>query len=269
MDGALGGPLVAFAQELAGLARTETLPRFRQDLHVTDKGGGAFDPVTEGDREAERVMRRAIEVRWPDHGIIGEEHGQLRPEARWRWVLDPIDGTRAYVCGVPSWTTLIGLEEHGSPVVGVVDQPFLGERWVGGADGTLYIRGGEAVRARTSGRTRLETARVSTTDPRAGGAFTHAEAEAFDAVARRTPLQRFSMDAYGYGLLALGTLDLVIESTLKHYDYAALVPVVRGAGGVITDWDGGLPGSDPRGRIVAAANPALHAAALEHLRGCP
>ena len=260
-----------FARDLALAARDETLPRFRQALAVENKKEGtAFDPVTEADREAEAVIRTLIEARYPGHGILGEEHGEKPGEGPFRWVLDPVDGTRAFVCGVPSWTTLIALEYEGRPVVGVIDQPWTGEMFIGAAGAKLHDD--RAARAlRVSGETGLAQARLSTTDPRAGQCFSDAEAAAFAAVAGQVRLTRFGLDACAYALLAAGHFDLVIEAGLQHYDAAALVPVVEQAGGIVTDWTGKPvgPGFDrplaeggQGGRIVAAASAALLEAAL-------
>ncbi len=258
--------LTAFAERLADAARAETLPRFRANAEIHNKAGALFDPVTDADREAERAMRRMIAAFYPGHGVIGEEFGKTAPDALYRWVLDPVDGTRAFICGVPSWATLIAVERGGAPLVGLIDQPFTGERWIGAAgQGARYRRGGDTAPCRTSGIDALSRARLSTTDPRAAGYFTRGEAEAFAAVAARTRVARFSLDAYGYALLARGEIDLVIEANLNHHDFAALIPVVEGAGGVITGWRGEAPGTDDRGRIVAAASPALHRAAMEIL----
>ncbi|MBV1856836.1 MAG: histidinol-phosphatase [Nannocystaceae bacterium] len=252
---------VDFAHGLADAARAETLPRFRTDLRVDNKLDEAFDPVTDADREAERAIRSQIETRYPEHGILGEEFGEVRGDARLRWVLDPVDGTRSFVCGVPTWTTLIALEMEGEPMLGVIDQPYVGERWVGSREGTLLHRGGNIRKVATSGRTALSDARISTTDPRAAAYFTESDAAAFARVAGECKLARFSMDAYAYALLATGHLDLVVESGLQHYDYAALAPVVRGAGGVISNWDGGAFDAAKGGHLIAAATPELHAAA--------
>lgn len=258
---------IPFAERLADAARAETLPRFRAGGAIIDKGGRGFDPVTEADREAERAIRALIGASHPDHGVIGEEFGAEQPDAEWRWVLDPVDGTRAYICGAVTWTTLIALERGGAPVIGVIDQPYTDERWIGAPSGTTLRLKGASTVCRTSGVTSLGDARISTTDPREDGYFSAAESAAFAALARRCKVARFSLDAYAYGLLAMGALDLVVESSLKHHDYAALKPVVEGAGGVITDWTGAPLGGCARGRIVAAATPDLHTAALEMLRG--
>ncbi len=261
-----------FAAHLADAARAQTLPRFRSGLEVSNKAGADFDPVTDADREAERAMREMIAKTYPDHGIIGEEFGETRGEGPWCWVLDPVDGTRAFVCGVPSWTTLIALEFEHQPCLGLIDQPYMDERWVAANGATRFHHRdggyGDAARAcRTSGVEDLSAARISTTDPRPrpAGYIYDEEAAAFARLAGETRLARFSMDAYAYALLAHGELDLVVEAGLNHHDYAALAPVIEGAGGVVTNWSGAPVGSDARGETVAAATPTLHAAALKVL----
>ncbi|MGH1344164.1 MAG: histidinol-phosphatase [Nannocystales bacterium] len=258
---------IAFAHELADAAKLETLPRFRSPLAVDNKVAADFDPVTDADREAERVIRALIEDRFPEHGILGEEHGERLPQAHRRWVLDPVDGTRSFICGSPTWTTLIALEADREPLLGVIDQPYVGERWIG-TDGRAWLhRHGSVKVIRTSSCRSLADARISTTDPRAAGYFDEDQAALFARIAAASKLARFSMDAYAYALLASGELDLVIESGLQHYDYAALAPVVRGAGGVITGWGGKAFDAAGGGHTVAAATPELHAAALEYLNG--
>lgn len=257
----------AFAERLADAARHETLPRFRAGAAIDNKASLAFDPVTDADREAERAIRAMIARAYPEHGVIGEEFGSERAGVQWRWVLDPVDGTRAFICGAPSWATLIALEHRETPVVGIIDQPFTDERWIGAGGKAHYRRGVAEQACRTSGLQDVSAARVSTTDPRAGQYFSEGEAARFAAVFAAARVARFSLDAYAYGLLAIGELDLVIETSLKHHDFAALKPVVEGAGGVITAWSGGQLGSDARGSIVAAASPALHEAALAILNG--
>ncbi|MEM6293345.1 MAG: histidinol-phosphatase [Myxococcota bacterium] len=254
--------LVDFAHRLADAARAETLPRFRTALEVDNKIAASFDPVTDADREAERVIRALIEAEQPEHGILGEEFGVLRPDASHRWVLDPVDGTRSFICGAPTWTTLIALEQVQEPLVGIIDQPYIGERWCGVPGKTTVTHAGSTRVARTSGCVSLSDARISTTDPRDVAYFTRTESAAFAELASACKLARFSMDAYAYALLAVGQLDLVVESALAHYDYAALAPVVRGAGGVITSWNGGPFDADAGGFLVAAATPELHAQAL-------
>lgn len=251
-----------FAQRLADAARRETLPRFRTGIAVFNKAGMWFDPVTDADREAERAQRRLIEAMYPKHAILGEEFGEVRAGAPVRWVLDPVDGTRAFVCGAPTWTTLIGVEFDRAPRLGVIDQPFLDERWIGDADGTVYQRGDDVRAARVSTCRQLEKARITTTDPRTTAYFSRTEAKAFDAVATAARLVRFGYDAYGYALLALGEIDVVMESGLARHDYSALLPVVRGAGGLATNWSGADVGSDDRGELLVAATPELHADVL-------
>ena len=255
-----------FAEKLADLARDETLPRFRAGVDVFNKAGIWYDPVTDADREAERVQRRTLKAVYPDHGILGEEFGEENEGARFRWVLDPVDGTRAFVCGVPSWVTLIALEDSSRPILGLIDQPFLDERWIGDESGSVYITKGEKTPCQTSGVTDIAKARLTTTDPRHTAYFTSKEAAAFGRVDDAARLTRFSLDAYGYALLALGEIDLVIEAGLQHHDYAALAPVVEGAGGVITNWRGEPFNAGNRGRTIAAATPELHAAAMDLLQ---
>lgn len=255
----------ALAVRLAEAASKETLPRFRKGGEVFNKAGIWFDPVTDADRQAERAQRRMIKAVYPAHGIIGEEFGEEQSDAEFRWVLDPVDGTRSFVCGLTSWTTLIALEENATPIIGVVDQPYTGERWIGAENQCFFHHGDGAVCVKTSAVKRLAKARLSTTDPRKTAYFTSREAAAFDEIAQKAQVTRFGLDAYAYALLASGQLDLVIESGLQHYDWAALVPVVQGAGGLITNWSGDPLGSDERGEVVAAATRELHQEALSML----
>jgi histidinol phosphatase-like enzyme (inositol monophosphatase family) len=259
--------LVRFAESLADAAKAETLPRFRNGAEIEDKTGPVFDPVTDADREGERVIRKLIGEAYPGHGIIGEEFGLTEGSEPWRWILDPVDGTRAFVCGVSTWTTLIALEHLEAPIIGLIDQPFTGERWIAANGETVHRIGNVKKICRTSNVKMLSEARISTTDPRESAYFTKSEASAFERVSTQARVARFSMDAYAYGLLALGELDLVLETSLKHHDYAALIPVIENAGGVVTNWRGAPPGTDDRGEIVAAATKELHAAAVKALAG--
>ncbi len=256
----------SFAERLSEAARAETLPRFRAGGAVFNKAGILFDPVTDADREAERQQRRIINAIYPHHGILGEEFGKENPDAVDRWVLDPVDGTRAFVCGIPTWTTLIAFERHKDPLVGLIDQPFMDERWIGDGEKTIYKRGDSAIEASVSQTTLLSKARLATTDPRRSAYFTSDEADTFAQLANAAQLTRFGMDAYAYGLLAIGELDLVVEAALARHDFAALVPVIANAGGVITNWAGAPAGADDRGQILAAATPALHAEAMAILK---
>jgi myo-inositol-1(or 4)-monophosphatase len=242
---------VTTAVKLAELARGETL-REQGGEPENKNESGEFDPVTAADRGAERVMRQWIEACWPDHAIAGEEYGVKEGEGPWSWSLDPIDGTRAYVCGLPSWTTLIALLHEGRPVVGIIDAPRLDELCLGRPGGSSLRAGGGSRPIRTSGCRSLAEARFSTTD---AYLFAGEEAEAFERVRHAARLTRYGLDAYGYARVAAGALDLVVESGLKPHDYNALIPVVRGAGGVIGSWRGEDEFSE--GKVVAAATPEL------------
>ena len=249
--------IAAFAEELADLAAPVALRYFRQKLVVESKADTS--PVTIADREIELAMRWMIGERFPEHGLFGEEHGLHQADADCVWVLDPIDGTKSFITGMPTFGTLVAYLEGGVPRAGIVDHCALRERWVG--------REGEATRwngepCRTSGRTTLSDAILYATTP---DIFSGANRDGFEAVSRRVALRRFGGDCYAYGLLASGHVDLVIEAELQPYDYLALVPVVQGAGGVITDWSGAPLGLKSDGRVVAAATPALHAEALRAL----
>lgn len=252
----------AFAVELAQAAAAVTLPFFRGDYTQEDKGGRAgFDPVTQADREAEGAIRRRIAERYPDHGVVGEEYGEDRPDADHVWVLDPIDGTRAFIAGLPLWTTLIALRMAGRPKVGVIAQPYLDEIFLGGPSGAVMIGRGTttpiAVRACSS----LTEAVIATTDP---DIFTGAELGAWTQVRATARLARLGCDAYAYAMLAAGRIDLVAETSLKPWDWSALVPVVEAAGGAVTDWRGETP--DGSGQILAVGDTAIREQALITLR---
>ncbi|MET1112682.1 MAG: inositol monophosphatase family protein [Allosphingosinicella sp.] len=242
-----------FARTLAEAARRETLKGCRGGLAgVENKLAEGFDPVTESDRNSEQAMRRLIEARFPEHGVAGEEFPDRPAAGPWSWSLDPIDGTRAYICGLPSWTTLIALLDQGEPVLGLVDVPRLDELYLGRPGGAWMIGGAEERRLATSACRRLGDARLSTTDPYL---LEGLEAEGFERLRRSARLTRYGLDAYAYALVAAGSLDIVAESGLKPHDYNALVPLVRAAGGAVSNWSGGADLS--AGQIVAAANEAL------------
>lgn len=241
----------AFAGTLADAARAVTLGAVDR-VAENKNDDGTFDPVTAADREAERVIRTLIEQAFPDHGIEGEEYGVTEGAGRYVWSLDPIDGTRAFICGLPSWTTLIALLDEGVPVVGLIDVPALDERYLGYA-------GASGLRA--SDCRSLREARACTTDPYL---FAGAEAEGFERLRRTARLTRYGYDAYAYARLAAGSVDLVAESGLKPHDHNALIPVVRAAGGVIGNWRGEDDFSD--GQVLAAATRALFEEAVALLR---
>jgi len=252
---------IAFAHRLADVAGTVIRPYFRKRLDVVDKGKFAFDPVTAADREAEAAMRALIRAERPGDGILGEEHGLEEGSTAYRWVLDPIDGTRAFITGRPTWGTLIALEQNGKPVLGIIDQAFLNERFTG-CRGRSEFRsplGTKQLACRL--RASLAEAVVSTTHP--WSYFTPAERRGFEAVCARARMSSFGGDCYAYALLAMGYLDVIIEATLQAWDIAALVPVVENAGGVITDWSGArdLEG----GRIVASGDARVHEEVLNAL----
>lgn len=253
-----------FVDELALRAGEAVLPFFRTQLAASDKtkGQAAFDPVTEADKAAEAAMRHLIKRTFPAHGIVGEEFGAENPEADFVWVLDPIDGTKSFISGFPMWGTLIGLMREGQPVYGLMSQPYLGERFSG--DGrAARQRGPQGERVmRTRPCEGLAQATVSTTHPLLMNA---SDRERFARVEEQARLSRYGGDCYAYCMLAAGHLDLVIETELKPYDIVALIPIVEGAGGIVTGWDGG-PASRG-GAIVAAGDPRVHAAALAILNG--
>jgi histidinol phosphatase-like enzyme (inositol monophosphatase family) len=252
-----------FALDLARAAGAVILPLFRQEHAMEDKGpAGAFDPVTAADRGAEAAIRRAVAARFPDHGVIGEEYGEDRPDAEFVWVLDPVDGTRAFIAGLPLWTTLIGLRHRGRPVVGVVAQPYLDELFVGSGGRARLIRGGSAQALAVRPCPRLTEAVIATTDP---ALFQGPELGAWTQVRAAARLARLGCDAYAYAMVAQGTMDMVIEAGLKAWDIEAALPLVEGAGGLVTDWRGG-PVGDRGGQIVIAGDRACLDEALVALR---
>lgn len=256
--------LLDFAHLLADEAGRVILPKFRRRIHVDNKlGEHGFDPVTAADRDAERVIARLIKENFPDHGIVGEEFGTTNPDARYRWIIDPIDGTRSFIIGAPTWGTLIGLLDGDRAVLGLMDQPFTGERyWSTPRGAYLRLRGKKASKIKTRA-CRLDEAVLSTTHPDLFAAGE--EVLRFASIKAKVRMTRFGGDCYGYCLLASGFVDLIVEAGLNPYDIVALVPIVEAAGGRVTTWSGGSPYAG--GRIVAAGDPKLHAEALELLSG--
>lgn len=251
-----------FAIDLAREAARVSLPYFRGAYEETDKGGpGAFDPVTQADREAEAAIRSLIAARYPDHGVIGEEYGEDRPDADHVWILDPIDGTRAFIAGLPLWTNLIALRIEGQPTVGVIGQPYLDEIFIGGPSGARLLKGGTETPLAVRPCPRLTDALIATTDP---DLFTGAELGAWTQVRAAARLARLGCDAYAYAMLAAGRIDLVVESGLKVWDWSALVPVIEAAGGAVTNWRGETP--DGSGQILAVGDVAIHEQALVTLK---
>ena len=246
------------AHRMADAARAVILPHFRQPgLTADNKLSEGFDPVTVADRAAEQAMRAILAEARPEDGILGEEFGTTTGISGRTWVLDPIDGTRAFLSGPPTWGVLIALSDDGGPTLGIIDQPYTGERFVGTAD-VAQMTGPLGPRTlATRATTRLEEAILFTTFPEVG---TPAERAGFEAVAARARLTRYGMDCYAYALLAAGHIDLVIEAGLNAYDVQAPIAVIEAAGGLVTNWQGGR--ADQGGQLLAAANRDIHAAAM-------
>ena len=249
-------------RRIAGAAAEQTLPRFRQQGAVANKLHGGFDPVTEADREAERAIRAIIKAEFPDHGILGEEHGNENLSSRHVWVIDPIDGTRAFISGLPVWGTLVGLTEDGDAVAGMMSQPFTGELFYANEAGSHYEGPGGARRLAARRTTRLADATLFTTTP---ALFEGEARERFDRFERTVQLSRYGTDCYAFAMIAAGTVDIVADPGLKPYDIVALIPIIEKAGGVVTTFDGGP--AENGGDILAAATPELHAAAMAALKG--
>ncbi|HMQ40693.1 MAG TPA: inositol monophosphatase family protein [Paracoccus sp. (in: a-proteobacteria)] len=251
------------AAAMADAARGQTLPLFRSaGLRPDNKLADGFDPVTEADRASEQAMRAILAERRPDDAILGEEFGSLAGRSGLTWVLDPIDGTRAFISGAPSWGTLIGLTDDTGPIYGIVDQAFTGERFEGGLGRARVTSPAGEMPLATRKGVELGQATLLTTFPEIGSTEDYA---AFHRVAGQVRLTRYGLDCYGYALLALGQVDLVIEAGLQSYDVVAPIAVVQAAGGVVTDWQGGP--AHGGGRIIAAATPEIHAEALALLAG--
>lgn len=252
-----GPALIDLAIRLADAAGAVIRPYFRADLETIDKLDES--PVTIADREAESAMRALLAEHAPSHGVIGEEHGRVNEDAEHVWVLDPIDGTKAFITGKPLFVTLIALLHRGRPVLGIIDQPILGDRWIGAAGQPTTFRGSPA-RARPCPS--LAQARLSTTGPQY---FTEAGKRAFDRAAGRAKLLSFGGDGYQYGLVASGSLDVVIEEGLKLHDFAAVVPVIEGAGGSVTDWQGRPLDLNSRGEVLAVGDARVQREVMEVL----
>ena len=244
---------VQLAGALADAVRPIAARYFRTAVAIDDKADQS--PVTIADREAETAMRDLLARHVPEHGVFGEEHGAVRTDAEYVWVLDPIDGTKAFITGMPIFGTLIALLHRGKPVLGVIDQPILKERWLGVA-GQRSTFNGQPISVRACPA--LADAYMYSTAPIM---FPGAYAGPHEALTRKVKLFRWGGDCYAYGLLAAGHVDLVVEASLKLYDFAALVPVIKGAGGLITDWRGRDLDMQSDGSVLAAGDAAVHRAA--------
>lgn len=249
-------------RRIAAAAAAETLPRFRQSGAVVNKIDGGFDPVTEADREAEKAIRALIKAEYPGHGILGEEFGVENLDAEHVWVIDPIDGTRSFISGIPLWGTLVGLKQNGDAVAGMMAQPHIGELFYANESGAHLESRGASARLATRDTRNLADATLCTTTPTL---FRDAARTAFDRLESSVRLSRYGTDCYAYCMLAAGQVDLVVETALQPYDIVALIPIIEKAGGVVTTRDGG-PAEDA-GDIVAAANPWLHEQAIKALNG--
>ena len=252
---------VAVAGQLADAAREVLLRYYRQPLGIIDKADET--PVTIADREAETRMREIIAKAFPDHGVVGEEHGPDRADAEFVWVLDPVDGTKAFISGVPVFGTLIALTRAGIPVLGIIDQPVTGERWTGAA-GRPTLLNGEPIR--TAPRGGLGDAVLWSTSPHMFDAV-EIERVGFARLREASKFVHYGGECYQYAMLASGHIDLVVEGDMDPYDYCAHVPIIEGAGGIITDWQGGPLGLASGGKVLAAASPELHEAARQILVG--
>lgn len=255
--------LVETAHDLADASGKAILKHFRRPIAVDNKAAASgFDPVTEADRAGERAIRKRLSVLHPDHGILGEELGVKTGQAPYTWVIDPVDGTRAFITGMPLWGTLIGVTCEGHAEIGLMDQPYTRERVWSSATATQW-RGtdGRVRRARTAPCAKLADARLTTTSP---DLFARGyESAAFARLRAEARLTRFGGDCYGYCLLAAGHIDVIIEAGLQSYDIVALIPIIERAGGVVTTWDGGR--AEEGGRILACGDPRLHEAVLKLL----
>lgn len=255
--------LDAFLVELNRASAAAILPLFRADHGLENKLTDGFDPVTEADKAAERAIRALISERYPDHGVIGEEYGEDRPDAEFVWVLDPVDGTRQFIAGLPLWTTLIGLRHAGAPVLGSIGQPYIGELYIGGArTGSRLMSRGTSTPLRVRPCPRLTDAIICTTDP---AILTPPELGAWTQVRAAARLARLGLDAYGYAMVAMGKLDLALDTGLKVWDVEAVIPVIEGAGGIVRHWDG-RPARSDGGKFAFAGDEACLEEALVALR---
>ncbi|MEJ0013754.1 MAG: histidinol-phosphatase [Bauldia sp.] len=252
--------LPAFLDRLADVAAEAIMPHFRMAARVENKETARFDPVTIADRNAEQAMRTLINATYPAHGIVGEEFGSERDDAEFVWVLDPIDGTRSFITGLPTWGTLIGLTRRGKPVLGMMAQPFTGERFAGDGTRAWYTGPGGARALKTRPCSSLAEVSLFTTTP---ALFKGADRAAYDRVEAAVRMPRYGSDCYAYCMVAAGNADLVVEAGLQTYDICALIPIIEGAGGRVTTWENGPAAGG--GRVVASGDPRVHQAALAML----
>lgn len=238
--------LTGFALQLAAAAGEAILPHFRKPLAIDNKLGRGWDPVTEGDRSAERAIRQMIEKTYPTHNIIGEEFGEKKGTSAYTWILDPIDGTRSFVIGMPTWATLIGLYRDGQPFIGVMSQPFTGDLFFGSPEASFHRRAGTTQKIHCAAPKSINEALAGTTSP-----HLYKNHRQFDQLRNAVKMMRYGGDAYFFTLLAAGHLDLALDAGLQAYDIAALLPIIRGAGGIVGTWDGK---DETRGGNILAAS---------------
>jgi myo-inositol-1(or 4)-monophosphatase len=251
----------SFVDQLASVSGDTILPFFRTALAIENKNDRGFDPVTAADRAAENAMRALIRKNFPDHGIVGEEYGSERADAEYVWVLDPIDGTKSFITGMVAWGTLIGLMRFGEPVFGMMHQPFTRERFSGDGGGA-HCRGPSGSRElRVRDCASLSDAILSTTSPLL---MNETDRATFTRLEKRVKLSRYGGDCYAYCMVAAGLIDLVIETEIKPYDIVAIIPIITGAGGIVTTWEGGP--AQAGGRVVVAGDKRVHKQALEMLK---
>ncbi len=251
-----------FMRRIATAAAAETLPRFRRLLAVENKLGGGFDPVTKADQEAELAIRALINAEFPDHGILGEEHGSENIDNSHVWVIDPIDGTRTFISGLPVWGTLVGLTINGDAVAGLMSQPFTGELFYADGAGSYYEGPGGPRKLSVRNTTSLIDATMFTTTP---SLFKGEMRKHYDELESKVRLARYGTDCYAFAMVAAGQVDIVVDPDLKPYDIVALIPVIEQAGGIVTTFDG--KPAENGGDIIAAATPELHKAAMAVLTG--
>ncbi|HUR42604.1 MAG TPA: inositol monophosphatase family protein [Aestuariivirga sp.] len=255
--------LTRFAIALAKASAVEILPYFRHNSAIELKAGPLWDPVTEGDRAGERVMRKMIEEHYPSHGMNGEEYGLKESRSGLTWILDPVDGTRSFVCGMPTWATLVGLTFEGRPVVGLMNQPFVGDMFYGNPEGAWLDQRGENHAIRTRTGISLSAATIGTTAPelyRLG-----AERAGFERLRKKAQLTRYGGDAYFFAVMAAGHIDIAMDANLQAYDVAPLLPIITGAGGVYAEWTGGDAAKG--GNVITAGSQGLLEEALAVMNG--
>jgi myo-inositol-1(or 4)-monophosphatase len=250
-----------FGQEILEDAGALALRYFRTEVTIENKLTKGFDPVTQADREVETLIRDRISGAFPQHGIIGEEFGSINEGSALGWIIDPIDGTRAYMTGMTGWGILLGLLQDNEPEIGFMCQPYLGEIWLGSQQGSLLVRQDQTMEIKTSSTVQLSDSVLYCTHPEM---FSSSKLLAnFEALARKTKLMRYGGDCYAYCLLAMGIVDIVVEDSLQPYDILPLIPIIQNAGGIVTNLEGSSPLEG--GTVITAANKNLHQQALHFM----